>query len=339
MSNDTNLIRDCAPDDIVSVGPSRQEMEAYEKNPPRFTHRKTHYKHSFGDRCFSVFNYLFNGFLAFCCFYPFYYIFINTISNNELSKRGKILFFPKDVHFKNYVQALHLDGLLQAFGVSVARTVIGMALTVIVAAFLGYMFTRETLWGRKFWYRFVAITMYFNAGVIPWYLTMMNLKLTNNFWGYIFPTIVAPFYIILCKTFIESLPKELQDAAEIDGAGTLRIFFSIILPVIKPIVATVAIFAAVNQWNSFQDNLLLMTDSRLNTLQLLLYNHIQSASSSAAALNNATASTNVANVMTQANAVTTRMTVTIIVVVPIVLVYPFFQRYFTKGIMIGAVKG
>ncbi len=302
--------------------------------------KKSRMKVSFGDRMISVITYVVYSLFAFVCAYPFYYIFINSISNNDLSKRGKVLFWPKEVHFNNYEQVMQIQELFGSFKVSLARTVLGTILTVIVAAFLGYMFTRETLWKRKFWYRFVTVTMYFNAGVIPWYITMNNLGLTNNFWAYVLPTAVAPFYIILCKTFVESVPKELQDAGEIDGAGTLRVFFSIIIPVIKPILATVAIFAAVNQWNSFQDTLLLVTDSKLYTLQFLLYNYINQASSLAGLVNSTTSGTSLAASLAHAATATSiRMTVTIVVVTPIILVYPFFQRYFTKGIMIGAVKG
>ena len=196
----------------------------------------------------------------------------------------------------------------------------------------------ETLWKRKFWYRFVAITMYFNAGIIPWYLAMKTIGLTNNFWGYIFPTVVQPFYIILCKTYCESVPQALQDAAEIDGAGTLRIFFRIMLPVIKPILATIAIFAAVNQWNAFQDTLLLMRDKRLYTLQYVLYQYITQASS--IKISSSTTTTDIAGALaTAATATSIRMTVTVVVVIPVMMIYPFFQRFFTKGIMIGAVKG
>jgi ABC-type glycerol-3-phosphate transport system permease component len=202
------------------------------------------------------------------------------------------------------------------------------------------MFTRESLWKRKFWYRFVVATMYFNAGIIPWFITMRNLGLTNNFWGYIFPVAVSPFYIVLCKTFVESVPKELQDAAEIDGAGTLKIFFRIMIPVIKPILATIAIFAAVAQWNSFQDTLLLVTDSKLNTLQFTLYQYLNQASSLKALVNSTTSSSSMAASLASAQTATSiRMTVTIVVVTPIILIYPIFQRFFVKGIMIGAVKG
>ncbi|MBS7340377.1 MAG: carbohydrate ABC transporter permease [Lachnospiraceae bacterium] len=307
---------------------------------PKVKSKKVKYKVSFSDRLISVLTYIIYSIFAFVCAYPFYYIFINTISANNLSERGKIIFWPKEIHFTNYQNVMKISGLFQAMKVSVARTVIGTIVTVVVAAFLGYMFTRETMWHRKLWFRMVAATMYFNAGIIPWFITMKNLGLTNNFWVYIFPVAVQPFYIILCKTFVESVPKELQDAAEIDGAGTLRIFFQIIIPVIKPILATVAIFAAVNQWNSFQDTLLLITDDKLYTLQYTLYNYINQASSLKALVNNSTSIEAMAASLAHASTATSiRMTVTIVVVTPIILIYPIFQRFFTKGIMIGAVKG
>ena len=297
-------------------------------------------KMSFGDRVISVIIYFVYAVFAFVCFYPFYYIAINSISNNDLSQRGKVILYPLEMHFTNYVQIFQLPGLLTAAKVSVERTVIGTIVTVVIAAFLGYMFTRESLWKRKLWYRLVVATMYFNSGVIPWYITMSNLGLRNNFWVYIFPVAVQPFYIILCKTYVESVPKELQEAAEIDGAGTLKIFFKIIIPVIKPILATVAIFAAVAQWNSFQDTLLLVTDDKLMTLQFTLYRYIQSASSLKSLISSSGNAANIAQTLATAqNQTSVRMTVTMVVVLPIMLVYPFFQRYFTKGIMIGAVKG
>ena len=303
--------------------------------------RKKHkMKTSLGDKTISVVTYIVYSLFAFVCIYPFYYILINTISANNLSERGKVLLWPKGLHFKNYINVLKIPGLFQALKISVSRTLIGTLLTVVIAAFLGYMFTRETLWRRKLWYRFVVATMYFNAGIIPWFITMNNLGLRNNFWAYIFPVAVSPFYIILCKTFVESVPKELQEAAEIDGAGTLRIFYRIMLPVIKPIVATVAIFTAVAQWNSFQDTLLLVTDNKLYTLQFTLFQYINQASSLKALVNSSTSTTDLAASLASAQTATSiRMTVTIIVVTPIILVYPIFQRFFVKGIMIGAVKG
>jgi len=302
--------------------------------------KKNKIKISVTDRIINFITYVVYSIFAFVCAYPFYYIFINTISANNLSERGKVIIWPKEVHFTNYVEVLKIPDLFQALKVSVARTVIGTVVTVIIAAFLGYMFTRETLWKRSFWYRFVIATMYFNAGIIPWYITMRNLHLTNNFWGYIFPMAVSPFYIVLCKTFVEQIPQELQDAAEIDGAGTLRIFFRIIIPVIKPIIATISIFSAVNQWNAFQDTLLLVTDKKWYTLQFTLFQYLNQATSLSALINsNASVESLAATLARAQTATSVRMTVTIVVVTPIILVYPFFQRFFVKGIMIGAVKG
>lgn len=301
--------------------------------------KKLRQKQSVGDVLISILTYVFFAAFAFVCIYPFYYIFINTISSNVLSQKGLIIFLPKGLHITNYIKALKIPGLLDAAVISVSRTLIGTFLTVIATAFLGFMFTRESLWARKFWYRFVIVTMYFNAGVIPWYLTMRNLHLTDNFLGYILPTIVSPFYIILAKTFVESIPKELQQAAEIDGAGTMKVFFRVIMPVIKPIMATVAIFTAVAQWNAFQDTLLLMTDSKLYSLQFILYQYINQASSLASLVNSSSSSAISQTLASVQTATSIRMTVTIIVVAPILLIYPIFQKYFVKGIMIGAVKG
>jgi putative aldouronate transport system permease protein len=292
------------------------------------------------DKMISAVIYTLFALFAFICVYPFYSIVINTISANDISARGEVIFYPRQIHFQNYLDVFKIPGLWNAAVVSLGRTLIGTSLTVGASAFLGFMFSQEDMWRRRFWYRFTMITMYFNAGIIPWYLTMRSLHLTNNFLAYILPTIVAPFYIILVKTFVESTPKELQQAASIDGAGIMTIFTKIMVPICRPILATVAIFAAVDQWNSFQDTLLLVTDSKLYSLQFILYNYINQASSLSTMVNLQNAgSTAMANLATKQTTTSIRMTVTIIVVAPILLVYPIFQRFFVKGIMIGAVKG
>lgn len=295
---------------------------------------------SASDRIINIITYFLFAAFAFLCTYPFYYILINTFSANDISAKGEVIFYPKGIHIQNYIDVFKIPGLWDATVISVGRTVLGAGLTVIASAFLGFMFSQEDMWARKFWYRFTIITMYFNAGIIPWYLTMQSLKLTNNFMAYILPTIVAPFFIILVKTFVESTPRELQQAAEIDGAGIMTFFIKIMLPIIKPILATVAIFAAVGQWNSFQDTLLLVTDNKLYSLQFVLYQYINQASSLASMVNLQNAgSTVMQSLATKQTTTSVRMTVTIIVVTPIILIYPMFQRFFVKGVMIGAVKG
>lgn len=297
-------------------------------------------KRTRGDFPFAIVNYA--GFLLFAllCAYPFYFLIINSISANDMSALGQVRLWPEGFHLSNYTQILQLDGLSAAAIVSVARTVIGTACTVLASAFLGFMFTQERMWKRSLWYRLVIFTMYFSAGLIPMYITMKTLGLTNSFWVYILPAIVQPFNIILVKTYVESMPASLQEAAEIDGAGTLRVFFRIILPNMTPILATVAIFTAVAQWNSFQDTLLYITDQKLYSLQYLLYTYTNQASSLAQAAQNAQGNLGaLATAATTQTPTSIRMTVAVLVVLPILFIYPLFQRYFVKGIMLGAVKG
>ena len=211
---------------------------------------------------------------------------------------------------------------------------------MLASAFLGFMFTQTRMWGRKFWYRFLIITMYFSAGLIPVFIIMKTLGLTNNFWVYVLPFVVQPFNIILVKTYVESMPRELQEAAEVDGANILQVFFRVYLPNMTPILATIAIFSAVTQWNSFQDTLIYITDQSLYTLQYLLYMFINQASSLAQAAQDAGGNLGqIAGAATSQTPTSIRMTVSVLVVLPIIFIYPLFQRFFVKGIMLGAVKG
>ncbi len=293
-----------------------------------------------GGIAFNIINYTLFGLFTLICVFPFYYLFINTISDNQVSALGNVLFWPQGLHFNNYLEVLKLKGLGQSALISLGRTVLGTSFTVFATALMGYLFTKKEMWHRKFWYRFVIITMYFNAGIIPWYITMMNLRLTNNFLAYILPAIVSPYNIILVKTFIESVPPSLEESAMLDGAGYTVILTRIIIPLIKPILATIAVFCAVGQWNAFTDTLFLMTDSKLFTLQYVLYRYLNEATSLASLLKNSSSSAMQSIDLSQIQTPTSvRMTVSMIVVLPILFVYPFFQRYFVKGIMIGAVKG
>ena len=296
-------------------------------------------KVSKADHVFNFFNYLFFALITLICAYPFYYLIINSISANDLSANGLINFLPRKIHFQNYIDVLKMSGIGTAALVSVARTVIGTACTLLASAYLGFMFTQEKMWHRKLWYRLFVVTMYFNAGLIPMFMTMKTLHLTNSFWVYIIPAIVQPFNIIMVKTYVESIPRSLQEAAEIDGAGVLTVFFKVILPTSKPILATIAIWAAVGQWNSFQDTLIYITDQKLYSLQYLLYTYINQASSLASLVKSTGNAAAVANIATQQTPTSIRMTISVIVVLPILFIYPMFQKYFVKGIMIGSVKG
>lgn len=297
---------------------------------------------STGDVVFNVCNYTF--FLAFTmiCLYPFWYLFINTISDNDLVRRGVINFIPRGIQIDNYTSLLSAGEIGQAFFVTISRTVLGTVLMVGSSALAGYLVTKNQMWHKKFWYRFLVVTMYFNAGTIPWYLNMSMLGLTNNFMAYIIPGIVAPYNIILVKTYIESIPADLEESATIDGAGYWKIFTQIILPLCKPILATIAIFGAVGHWNSFTDSLILMQGApELYTLQHRLYIYLTQSSNLSALFNGGggSASQVDAAIASALNTKVIKYTISMVSIIPILMVYPFMQRYFEKGIMLGAVKG
>ena len=287
-----------------------------------------------GDIVFNLINYTVFTIFTIACIYPFYYLFINTISENSLVQRGLITFIPRGIHLTNYVALAEVNELGTSFLVTVARTVIGTGLMVVVSAFAGYLVTRREMQHRTFWYRFLIITMYFNAGLIPWYLTMSMLGLTNNFLGYIIPTIVAPFNVILVKTYVESIPVELEESAFIDGAGYLKVFRYIIWPLSKPILATIAVFGAVGHWNSFMDSLILMQGApHLQTVQHRLFNYLNQNTNLEAIMGRS------GMVQDMLNTKVIKYTISMVTIIPILMVYPYMQKYFERGIMLGAVKG
>ena len=302
---------------------------------------KRQYKLTPGDILFNIINYTFFIVFTLCCIFPFYYLFINTISDNSLVQKGMINFIPRGINFDNYIGIMNAGEVGQAFLVSFGRTFLGTILMVLASAFVGYLVTKQQMWHRKFWYRFLVITMYFNAGTIPWYLNMSMLGLTNNFWAYIIPGIVAPYNIILVKTYIESIPGELEESAFMDGAGYWTIFKTIIFPLCKPILATIAIFGAVGHWNSFTDSLILMQNApELFTLQHRLYLYLNTTSNLGGLINGGLTGTAAEVMMTSAlNAKVIKYTISMVSIIPILMVYPFLTRYFEKGIMLGAVKG
>lgn len=273
--------------------------------------------------------------LTLICVYPFYYVLIYSFSDPSEAVRG-ITLLPKGFSLVNYKTIFELNDIGNAFFISVARTVLGTVITVICCTFFAYLMTNRYIWGRKIIYRFVVFTMYVNAGIIPWYLLMGILHLQNSFLLYIIPSALSAYYVILIKTYLESLPESLTEAAEMEGAGLLKIFQRIVLPLSKPILATIAVFAAVGQWNSYFDNLMLVTNPKLQTLQLILYNYLNQAQR-LATLSQRDLTSGVAAQMATPQSI--QVTITIITTLPILFVYPLMQRHFVKGIMIGAVKG
>jgi ABC-type glycerol-3-phosphate transport system permease component len=287
---------------------------------------------------FNAINYTLLTLFFLLCIYPFYYVFIYSLSDAyEAAKGMGVLLWPVKVTLRNYAAVFKIKGMALAAFVSVARTIVGTILTVGCCSFFGYLVTKP-LYGRKFIYRFVVATMYFSSGLIPWYLTIRSYHLHNSFLIYVVPGMVNAFNIILFKTFIEQIPPSMEEVALMEGAGYLRIFRSVIFPLSLPIVATITVFCAVGQWNAWFDNYIFVTNPNLATLQLKLYELLQTASSIAGSANTAVTS----DVVIRSQNITpmaVRMTITMVVTFPIILVYPFMQRFFVKGIMLGAIKG
>lgn len=303
------------------------------------THRKNRIKKTPGDIIFYIIDFFVFGLFTLLCFFPFYYLFINTVSDSEMVARGAVNFYPIGFTLEHYKDLLALDDLGQAFIITISRTVVGTLLMVVASAFCGYLMTKNEMWKKKFWYRFIVITMYFNAGLIPGYTNMLMLGLTDNYLGYIIPAIVQPYNIILVKTYIESIPQELEESAFMDGASYLTIFRKIIWPLSKPILATIAIFGAVGHWNSFMDSMINMQNSpNLQTLQHKLYIWLTKTSNIGSALSvSKTLDKSMVDKLNSSKVI--KYTISMVTVLPILMVYPWLQKYFEKGIMLGAVKG
>ena len=289
-----------------------------------------------GERVFLAFDYLVMSMVLFICVYPLYYVAIYSLSDGNTAY-GNVFFLPKDFTLNTYRGIFRSNDIVSALFISVARTVSGTVISVLANSFLAYLVSQAKFPWRKLTYRAIVVTMYFNAGLIPWYMLMMRLGLKNNFLLYILPGCCAAFYVILFKTFLESVPSALEESAKLDGAGVLTIYARIICPVCKPILATIAVFTAINQWNAFMDGYLLVNKSGLYTLQMVLYSYLVDASrmSSGSAFIFTDAAANQVKVLP----LSIKMAITVIVTLPILLVYPFMQRYIIKGMMLGAIKG
>ena len=284
-------------------------------------------------KIFNVFNILFFLVIITLCLYPLWYIFVQSLSSGPLAVNA--VAWPINFTLKNYADIFKSGDVPHAFLISVLRTSIGTACTLLACMLLGYLFSKEDMPLRKVMYRILIITMYVSGGLIPTYLVYKAYRLTNSFLVYILPAVVDAYYVILIKTYVEQLPISVEESAMIDGAGTMCIFLKIILPMSLPIVATIAIYASVGQWNSWFDNhIYAISNKKILTLQYMLYRYLQEAESIVRELKERDPG---AAVPITPRGV--RMTVTMITGVPVLCIYPFFQRYLIKGLMIGAVKG
>ena len=288
-----------------------------------------------GEWVLDIVKVVFLAFVVVVTVYPFWNIFIISINDATDAIRGGLYFLPRKLSLSSYAEILGRSTFLASIKVSVGRTLIGTPIAVLVTAMLAYPLSTKDLVGRKFWNLLFVFTMYFGGGLVPYYMVLKGIHMLNTFWVFIFPMMMSVYNMILIRSYIESMPDSLFEAAKIDGANDLVVFVKMVIPLSKPILMTVALFVAINQWNSWFDAYLYTSDQALKPMQSILVeilNQYQTGASTSQAMSNAKAGVTV-------TPDSIRMAATMVATLPIIMVYPFVQKYFVKGIMLGAVKG
>ncbi|WP_145407548.1 carbohydrate ABC transporter permease [Paenibacillus xylanexedens] len=294
---------------------------------------------STGDRAFDTINITFMVCLMIVTIYPFINMIAVSFNDANDAIRGGIYLWPRVWTLDNYKYIFGESDIYHATLISALRTVIGTVVSVFCTAMLAYTVSRQEFVLRKFVTMFFVFTMYFSGGLIPGYLLIRDLGLIGSFWVYIIPGVIGVFNMIVIRSFIEGLPEGILESARIDGAGEFTTFLRVVLPLTIPAMATVSLFVAVGQWNSWFDVFLYNSSNKeLSTLQYELMKILQTSTTAATA----TASDAYQSAESSGTAVTPtsiRATMTIIASVPILMVYPFLQKYFVQGMTIGGVKG
>ena len=291
---------------------------------------------TWGDWILDIFKVVFLALVAIVTVYPFWNIFVVSINDATDAVRGGIYFWPRVFSLASYNEILGRSSFQHSILVTLARTLIGTPFAVMCTAMLASPLSRKDLVGHKFWSLLFVFTMYFGGGQVPYYMVLKGLGLLDNFWVFILPNIMSVYNMILIRSYIESMPSSLFEAVRIDGGSDLVIFFKIILPLAKPILMTVALFVAITQWNSWFDAYLYTSSQDLKPMQSILVeilNQYQTGASTSQQM--AAGKTGAATVTPDS----IRMAATMVATLPIIMVYPFIQKYFVKGIMLGAVKG
>ncbi len=292
-------------------------------------------KRTNGEKVFNVFNYIILTLFAFTTLYPFLYTLTISISTPaEATKVG--------LHILPNLNALSLDAfkyvmsdniLWLSYKNTILRTFIGTVMALLVTCLYGYALSRPNLPFKKFFSGYIMFTMLFSAGQVPAFLNISSLGLLNSFWVYILPMLISAYNVIVAKSFFASLPESLNESARIDGAGEFKIFFSIVVPLSKPIVMTLALWIGVGHWNAWLDSLLYITDQS----KLVLQRYLQRLMGASA--NQLTTSAAVQESDMGIVGETIQSASIMVSIIPVLIAYPFVQKYFVKGVTLGAVKG
>ncbi|AEI44093.1 carbohydrate ABC transporter permease [Paenibacillus mucilaginosus] len=285
-----------------------------------------------GNRLFDGLNYLLLTLCVLLCLAPFLHIVAVSLSSNGPIMSGAVTLFPVDLNFEAYNRVFSDLTMLRSLGLTVGLTVGFTVLCMVMTICAAYPLTKTELKGRKIAMYLIVFTMFFSGGIIPEYILIKQLHLVNSLWSLVLPLLVNPFYLIILITFFNSIPKSLEESAELDGCSHFGTLVRIILPLSMPAVATLSLFYAVNRWNGFMDTLFYITDTNLYPLQLKLYQLIMNSMMTDQMQMEGAQIIQVLPESLKAASI-------VFATVPILIVYPWLQRYFVSGIMLGSVKG
>lgn len=283
---------------------------------------------------FLVFDYIFLAASALLCLLPIINLLALSFSSANATSAGYVKLWPVDFTLDSYKFVANNAQFWTSFGITLKRIALGLPLTLLIIVMTAYPMSKDktVMPGRDFYTYFFIFPMLFGGGLIPWYLTVRKLGLTNNIWGLIVPGLVPVFSIILLMNFFRNLPKEIEEAAFIDGAGPMLVLFKIFLPLSLPCIATITLFTVVGHWNSWFDGIILMDSTKMYPLQSYLQSLLVQVDPRKITSRDLSA-------MSTVNNRTFKAAQIFIATLPILLMYPFLQKYFTKGIVLGSVKG
>ena len=286
---------------------------------------------------FDIVNTFLLAFIGFCTFYPLYNMYVYAFNDGLDAMQGILYFWPRKFTLDNFRIAFENEGIVDAFLVSVARTLSGTFLTLLCTSSLAYAMTKRKMPGYKIFSMFFFITFLFSGGIVPYFLTIRMLGLYDTFWIMIIPGIYSYWYMILFRSFFDSIPESIEESVKIDGGSYANVYIYMIIPLSKPVFAAIALFQAVGHWNDWFTGIFYIKTQSLVPLQSLLQKVMLEMSAIQALMK--MSGGNLANTLFNITPNAIRLAIAVITVTPIICVYPFLQKYFIKGIMLGAIKG
>lgn len=270
--------------------------------------------------------------IAACCLFPFLHIMAISFSNKTAVIRGDVLLWPVNFDLSAYKAVFTNKGLMDSMWFSLLLTVVYTVFALAMTILCAYPLSRPGLKFKSPILLYILFTMYFSGGMIPSYLNIKSLGLLDTFWVLVFPTVLSTYNMILMKSFFQSMPRELEESAYVDGANDLVVLIKIVLPLSKAMLATIALFYAVSRWNGFMDAILYINDESMYTIQLRLRQLIQSSQVSSMM-------EEIPEMKDDLVAETIKAGCMVFSMIPVMIIYPWLQKYFVKGVMIGSVKG